>query len=643
MLKRRDIAMILGGLALLGAIGATSAAASSNKLWYRQPARRWEEALPLGNGRLGAMVFGTVPEARLSLNEESLWAGEPFGVYPDDFATHLKEVQRLVLDGRINEARQLGLEKLTKSPTSFRSYEPLGDLLIEMDHGDDVSDYRRELDLETGLARVSYRVGQVRFERETLISAVDDVLAMRLAVDTPGKLNARIRLTRPKDMRVTALDDRLEMDGQIVDIPAPDGYDDNPDGSGPGGAHMRFAGRLVVRTVNGAVKAGDETLTIEGADGAILLFTAATDFSLAKMNFNRSIDPGRTADTIVEKAARKMWDTLLDDHMAEHRSHFNRVHLDLAGETERDALPTDVRLAAVKQGQVDDGLLALYFQFGRYLLMSSSRRPGRLPANLQGIWSRRMWAPWEADYHLNINLQMNYWPADLCNLSETMDPLVDWLSRVAEKGRVSADRLYGARGWIAFTAVNLFGRTTPSGSTKASQFQNGSLDPLAGAWMSLTLWRHYKFTGDREFLAQRAYPILTGASEFLLDYLMTDQNGRLVIVPSTSPENEYLHPQTGRPVRISRGSTYHTSIVRAVFEAVIAAADILECDRSYQDRLRQVIAKLPPIEIGRDGTIQEWIEDYEEREPGHRHISHLIGLHPFALITTDDAELWGGW
>ena len=626
------------GLSLLGSGHCAAASDPSCRLWYRQPAKTWDEALPLGNGRLGAMVFGTAPREQLSLNEESLWAGAPLDVYPDDFAQHLKRLQQLVLAGRVTEARQLGLEKLTKSPTSFRSYEPLGDLWIEMDHGETVTDYQRELDLETGLARVRYRVDGVGFQREVFISAVDDVLAVRLTADEPGKLNATIRLTRQKDVQVTTAGTHLRLDGQIVDVPAPEGYDDNPGGSGPGGAHMKFAARLRVQAVNGYVRATGEILTIGEADEVILLFTAGTDFSLEQMDFDRSIDPGQRAEAILEKAARKSWDQLLGDHVAEHCSYFNRVSLDLGGESDKDALPTDTRLAAVKEGGTDDGLVALYFQYGRYLLMSSSRAPGRLPANLQGIWSHRMWAPWEADYHLNINLQMNYWPADLCNLSETIDPLVDWFQRVTEKGKVSARRLYEARGWVAFTTVNLFGRTTPGGSNEGSQFQNGVLDPLAGAWMALTLWRHYEFTGDRAFLARRAYPILKGASEFLLDYLVTDADGTLVIVPSTSPENAYLHPETGEAVRLSRGSTYHTAIVRAVFEAVIEAGQVLKRDREYCGQLRTALNKLPALKICRDGSIQEWIEDYQEREPGHRHMSHLIGLHPFSLITAEDRD-----
>ena len=609
------------------------------RLWYDEPASKWTDAMPLGNGRLGAMIFGTVLKERLQLNEESLWAGEPADVYPENFLENLRKLQGLVLEGKILEARELGLAKLTKSPTSFRSYEPLADLWIEMDHAPEIEDYRRQLDLQTGIATVEYRLGDVRMKREVFISAVDDVVAVRLIASKPRTISARIQLTRKKDMKVTAAgSDRLHMDGQIVDVPAPEGFDDNPGGSGPGGAHMKFAGRMLVRAAGGTTRAEGEALLIENVDEAILLLTAATDYSLEMMNFDRSLDPGRWAEAILNRVEDKPWGDLRRDHVAEHRAMFERVSLDLGGLV-RDAIATDERLRRAKEGEADPALTALYFQYGRYLLMSSSRRPGRLPANLQGIWNEAMWAPWEADYHLNINLQMNYWPADPTNLSETLDPLADWFIRLTEKGKVSARRLYDADGWVTFTSTNPFGRTTPSGSTKSSQFQNGVLDPLAGAWMAMALWRHYEFSQDKAFLQKRAYPVLKGAAEFIQDYLVEDQGGYLVVVPSTSPENAYIHPELNKAVRITRGATYHTSIVRVVFEAVVQGSKILNTDEQLRAKLESSLEKLPPLRIGADGTIQEWIEDYEENEPKHRHVSHLIGLHPFSLISEQDAHL----
>jgi len=618
-------------------MAAHAASSSQDVLWYAQPAKDWLQALPLGNGRLGAMVYGTAPKEHLQLNEESLWAGEPVDVCPENFKENLAKVQELVLKGEIKQARELGLKTMAKSPTSFRSYEPLGDLWIEMGHGPDIKDYRRELVLNTGVATTTYAVDGVTFTREAFMSAVDDVLVIRLAASKPGSIIAKISLTRKKDMIVQADGNHLNMDGQIVDIAAPDGYEDNPGGSGPGGKHMRFAGRLKAQSKGGTVSSNGESLLIAGADEAVLLFTAATDYSLDQMNFDRTIDPGAEASRILGEAAQKSWQELRASHENDHRSFYERVSLDLGKGA--DELPTDQRLANVVKGEMDPGLVALHFQFGRYLLMGSSRAPGRLPANLQGVWNKEMWAPWEADYHLNINLQMNYWPADLCNLSETMRPLTGWLSGLAERGTQSARRLYDADGWVAFVSTNPFGRTTPAGSNKESQFMNSILDPLAGAWMAITLWRHYEFTQDRAFLEKKGYPVLKGAAQFIQDYLV-DHKGQLVIVPSTSPENKYILPETGQALRITHASTYHMMIVQAIFEAVIAASEILDVDPKLRTELQTTLNKLPPIQVGKDGSIQEWIEDYEEEKPGHRHISHLIGFHPFSLITKDNERLY---
>jgi alpha-L-fucosidase 2 len=610
-------------------------------LWYRQPATNWNEALPLGNGRLGAMVFGTPGKERLQLNEESLWAGCPVEAWPPDFPKHLAEVRRLLFAGKNAEAQAYGVAHMTARPTSFRSYEPLADLWLDFGAAENVTGYRRELILADGIARVTFRQGDATLTRETFISAPDNALAVRVKTDKPGTLALTVSLTRQRNATVTATaDGQLHLDGQIVDVEKKDGgYEDNPGGSGPGGAHMKFAGRLLARVDRGKVTAEGSQLRIEGAGEAVILFTAATDYNLARLDFDRSLDPARISDGTLANAAKKSWPELLQAHLAEHGAMFNRVSLQLDGtDGARAKLPTDARLAAVRKGGDDPGLVALHFQFGRYLLMNSSRRPARLPANLQGIWNERLWAPWEADYHLNINLQMNYWPAGPANLAETVAPLMDWFELLAQRGRESANRLYGSDGWVAFLATNPFGRVTPSASTLNSQFVNGVLDPLCGAWMAAQLFDFYQFHGDRAFL-QRLYPILQGASEFVLDTLVPAPDGTLVIAPSASPENTYLDAATKQRIRITAGSTYHQSLVRAIFNATDRAAAILGTDPAMRRRIAEATAKLPPLKIGPDGRLLEWAEPYPEAEPGHRHMSHLVGLHPFNLITPATPEL----
>ncbi len=642
--------MISHLVSVLGVLAATvSARADGNDnppvhspcLWYDKPAANWNEALPIGNGRLGAMVFGTPGKERLQLNEESLWAGCPIQSYPAEFSKHLAEVRRLLFAGHNAEAQAYGEAHLTATPTSFRSYEPLADLLLDFGAADSLVGYRRELSLTDGVARVTFHQDDATIVREAFVSAPDNMLAVRVKTDKPGTLAFAVSLTRKRDAKVTAAGDEIRLDGQIVDVEKKDGgYEDNAGGSGPGGAHMKFAGRLQVRVDRGRVTADGDLLRVKDAGEVVILFTAATDYNLSKLDFDRSLDPARTSGEILAQAAGKNWPELLDAHLAEYRAMFDRVSLHL-GDTDAalEKMPTDQRLATLRKGGEDPGLEALYFQFGRYLLMGSSRRPARLPANLQGIWSERMWAPWEADYHLNINLQMNYWPAGPTNLAETVGPLMDWFEQLSKRGHESAERLYGSDGWVSYLATNPFGRVTPSASNPNSQFNNGVLDPLCGAWMAAQLFDFYQFTGDRAFL-QRLYPILQGASEFVLDTLVAAPDGTLVIAPSESPENTYVDAETKKRIRITAGSTYHQSIVRAVFDATSRAAAILDTDPEMRRRIAEATAKLPSLKVGADGRLLEWAGSYQEFEPGHRHMSHLVGLHPFHFITAATPDLW---
>ena len=624
------------GWALAAMAGGLGVARADNSLWYAKPATNWHEALPVGNGRLGGMVFGGVEKERIQLNEESLWAGCPVEAWPEDFPKHMAEVRRLVFEGKNAEAEAYGIKHLATRPTSFRSYEPLGDLTMDFGNAKPIEAYRRELRLNDGVATATYQRDGATITREVFVSAADDVMAIRIATNKPGTLDFKVSLGRQRHVKII---DGTRMIGQIVDVEKKDGgFDDNPGGSGPGGAHMRFAAVIKARVDTGTMTAQADHIHIQGAGEAVVLFTAATDYSLDLMDFDRAIDPAKRCDEILVKAAAKSWSELLTTHLAGHRAMFDRVSLQLgAPDAKTAALATDARIQAVKQGGDDPGLIALHFQFGRYLLMSSSRRPARLPANLQGIWNDKMWAPWEADYHLNINLQMNYWPAGPANLMETTEPLVDWFERLAKRGEESARRLYQADGWVCFLATNPFGRVTPSASSEASQFLNASLDPLCGAWMAAQLFDNYQFSGDRAYL-QRIHPILAGAAKFILDTLVTAPDGSLVIAPSTSPENSYIDPKTSESIRITSASTYHMSIVRAVFDATERSAAILDVDAGLRERIARSRPKLPPVRTGPDGRLLEWAQPYKEAQPGHRHISHLVGLHPFDQIRRDTPD-----
>ena len=630
--------VLLFAVALFYSAGSDAAADDPMTVWFDEPAAKWLEAFPLGNGRMGGMVFGGVKEERIGLNEESLWAGEPVDNIPPKVREHLDEIRTAIFNEKHDRVRRLLRKYMAQRPTSFRSFQPLGSLMLRFPEREDATDYRRELDMRDGVARTTFRADGTRFVREAFISAPDDVLVVHLASQGSGTINTNITLTRPQDASVRAVaDDVLLMEGQIVDVPPPEGPEPNPGGSGPGGKHMRFATRLEVRTEGGSCRAADGELRVRNASSATILLTAATDYDLETMDFDRSIQPARTCRRILEKAAGKTCSKLRARHMQDHRAFFDRVKLDL-GDSPHPDLPLDERMKKVRDGAHDPQLVEQYFQFGRYLLMGSSRRPGRLPANLQGVWSRRMWAPWEADYHLDINLQMNYWLADLCTLSETVKPLRDFTQRLSEHGRDTAREMYGARGWVAHICTNVFGRTTPGGSTIGSQLTNGMF-PLGGAWLTLGLWRHYEFTGDREYLEKEIYPVLRSSARFVLDFLVEGPNGHLVTAPSMSPEANFI-TSDGKSMRVTYAPTMDIQIVHALFERCIAASRILGKDAELRGEMQQALDRLPPQQIGENGTIQEWIKDYKEASPGHRHVSHLLGLHPADSITPETPELF---
>ncbi len=607
----------------------------SEKLWYEAPAKDWFEALPLGNGRLGAMVFGGIAEEQLQLNEESLWAGVPEDPFPENVREHYGRFQQLNLEGKYKKALDYGMENLAVRPSSIRSYEPLGDLFLKFEH-ENVENYKRSLDLSTGINTVEYAVNGKRFKRESFISTAYDAVFYRFESLDDQATNCSIHFDRFKDIEQSIQGNRIVVKGQIFDDP--DGYDDNPDGSGKGGYHMKFSTLVGINADNGKVRSKDGSLLINQSKAFTVIVSAATDYNLQKLNFDRNIDPYKKAEIILDKALATSYDVIKKDHIETHSSIYNRVDLDISG-MNKDTIPTDHRMKSQKEGNEDPYLAQLLFQYGRYLLMNSSGGKATLPANLQGIWNQDQWAAWEADFHLNINLQMNYWSADICNLSETFVPLSNYMEQLAKSGQKTAKKFLDSEGWMAHHVANPFGRTTPSGSNLNSQINNGYCFPLAGTWMSLSLWRHYTFTNDKEYLSDTAYPILKGAARFVLDFLQEDANGMLVTAPSYSPENSYIDPLTNQKLRNTVGATIDIQIIRELFIACLESEKILG-KTELTDEISAALLKLPATKIGKDGTIQEWMEDYEEGEPGHRHVSHLFGLHPSNQITQNTPKLF---
>jgi alpha-L-fucosidase 2 len=584
------------------------------------------------------MVFGTPGEEHIQMNEESLWAGCPEDPYPENVKAHYQKFRELNLRGEYAEALDYAMDHLAISPTSMRSYTPLGELFITLDHRGALN-YRRELDLETGIHRVEYEIGGKRYRREAFISGKYNAMFFHFAALDGGKMEAAIRYEREKDISQHVDENKvLCIDGQLFDDP--EGYDDNQGGSGKGGYHMKFAAQVAVQLENGELLAEKDRLLVMGAGSFTVVVSAATDYNPAKMNFDRSIDAGQRSYAILAKALDEPYRKIKKDHIESHSEVYNRVDFSIS-DIEVDDVPTDVRIERLKQDwdSRDNYLTQVFFQYGRYLLMSSSGGRAALPANLQGIWNRDMWAAWEADYHLNINLQMNYWPADVCNLTEAFDPLSNYVYRLAEKGQVTARNFIGSEGWMAHHCSTVFGRTTPSGSNKTSQVNNGYCFPLAGAWMSLSLWRHYQFIQDEQYLEQRVYPVIRGASRFILDFLVENEKGELVTAPSYSPENAYINPETGQSIKNTVAATVDIQIITEVFHACLEAEELLG-KKELSDAIKEALARLPDVKIGADGTIQEWYEDYEEVNPAHRHISHLFGLHPAGQITPSEPDLF---
>ncbi len=599
-------------------------------LWYRQPAADWNEALPVGNGRLGAMVFGDIMRERIQLNEESIWAGMRVENADADARDYLPLIQQKLLDGEIREAMELSEKHLRSTPMRIRSYQPLGDIYIEMFNLTRSlpkrENYRRELNLETGIASTTWSWEGTTFTREVFASAPDNVIVIYISSSQPGKLTFKLSLSRAQDAIVIPVsENELVLKGQIVDLPDKDVC--------PLGLHMKFAAKLWGKTKDGTLQTVNNSFYVENATEAVFYLTAATDYNPSMLNFDRSINPLNKCDRILESVKGKSFEEVKADHISDHTSMFNRVRFSL-GEDIKTNIPTDQRLKAVKEGGEDPGLAVLQFQYGRYLLMGSSRKPGILPANLQGIWCQDYQAAWNSDFHTNINIQMNYWPAEVCNLPETSLLLSDLINRLREPGRITAQKTYNSKGWAVNHLTDPFGRTSISDGIGWGTF------PMAGPWLTLHQWEHYLFTQDRDYLINEAWPSMKESAEFVMSFLVKDKNGQWVTAPSNSPENTYRLPN-GEKYNLTYGATMDIQIVRELLNACISAAEISGEDKKFIKQMKDVLRNLPPNRVSkRYGIIQEWIEDYEENEPGHRHVSQLFGLYPGTQITEKQPELF---
>jgi len=596
-------------------------------MWYEQAATEWSEALPIGNGRLGAMPFGRHTTERLQFNADTLWAGGHENRTNPISNEYLDEIRSLLFDGKVDQAQTLAEEKMMGNPIRLRPFQTFGDMYLEVGH-DNVSNYRRELDLATGVVRVRYEHEGTTYTREYFVSEPDDAIIVRITASGPGDIATTVGLHREQDAQEAVHEDTLYLRGSITDTPA----DERAEGGwgkdrGEGGWGMRFEAQAQVDASTGAVEqvtgvdapgASSAGLAVEEADAVTIALTGFTS--------HETNDPTAACEDVLETLVDRPYDDLREAHVADHRALFDRVELDLGDPVDR---PTDERLERVAAGEADPHLTALYAQFGRYLLIASSR-PGSEPANLQGVWNQEFDPPWNSGYTLNINLEMNYWPALQTNLAECATPLYDFVEDLRGPGRDIAEAHYGCAGFAVHHNSDLWRNAAPVDGAR------WGLWPMGAAWLSRLVWDHYAFTRDVAFLRETAEPILREAAAFVLDFLVEHPTEDwLVTAPSISPENAYV-TDDGQEATVTYAPTMDVQLTRDLFEHSIAAAEILDVEDAFHDDLRVALDRLPPMQVGAHGQLQEWIEDYEETEPGHRHISHLYGAHPSDQITPRD-------
>ena len=605
-------------------------------LWYKQPAAVWTEALPVGNGRLGAMVFGRVEEELLQLNEATLWSGGPVkhNVNPES-KDYLPLVREALFRHDYDSAYKLAKHM---QGVYSQNYLPLGDLIIQQKFANNsTSSYNRNLNIADAVSSTTFVIDGVTYKREVFASAPSQVIVIKLSASKPKQINAFIKANSLiRHQNETGGKDLLILKGKAPAHSDPNYHSSkNPivyeDATGCNG--MRFELLVKATSKDGNISTDTSGITIKDASEVVLFLSGATSFNgFDKCPDSEGKDEHKLAQSYLNNALKKSYTALLTEHLADYHHFFNRVALNFNNnQSSKTSLPTDDRLDAYTKGGDDDGLEALYFQYGRYLLISSSRTPGA-PANLQGIWNNMMQPPWSSNYTININTQMNYWPSEVTNLSELHQPALDLVKNLSVTGAATAKEFYGIdKGWVAHHNSDIWALSNAVGN-------KGNGDPkwanwsMGANWMSRDLWEHYLFTGDKKFLQQTAYPIMKGAAEFALQWLVTDDSGYLVTAPSFSPENEYFY-NGNKKSPISIATTMDISIIRDLFSNLITAGNTLGIDKAFLDTLTEKKNKLYPFRIGHKGNLQEWFQDYEDPEPHHRHTSHLYALHPATQIS----------
>ncbi|MDD2526171.1 MAG: glycoside hydrolase N-terminal domain-containing protein, partial [Bacteroidales bacterium] len=562
-------------------VSALSAKAEELKLWYKAPAKEWTQALPLGNSRLGVMVYGNPALEELQLNEETVWGGGPHRNDNPEGLSHLAEVRQLIFADKTREAEDM-LNRYFKTPQNGMPYQTIGSLKLHFDGHDNFSNFYRDLNIEKAVATTRYTVNEVNYTRELFASMTDNVIIMRITADKKGALNFTADYASPiVGLEVKVREGKLILNGRGSDHEGIKGV-------------IRVENQTCIKTTDGKVEEGEKNLKVSDATTATIYISAATNFVDYKTVTG---DPEKKASAYLEEALKKPYDKALSDHITAYKKQFNRVSLNLAA-TEASKAETHERVRNFFKG-TDQNLVALMFQFGRYLLISSSQ-PGGQPANLQGIWNNQLMAPWDGKYTVNINTEMNYWPAEVTNLSETHQPLIQMVKELSESGQGTARTLYGCDGWVLHHNTDIWRSTGPVDAASWGQWPNG------GAWLCTHLWEHYQYTGDKEYLKE-VYPAMKGSADFFLDFLVAHPTyGWMVTVPSNSPEHGPLGKST-----IVAGCTMDNQIVFDILSNTLQATQALGGDAAYQAKLKNMIDKLAPMQIGKYNQLQEWLEDVD--------------------------------